>query len=70
MILCALKNKKIAAVLDVFKNEPSINSKFVELDNVLLSPYCGASTINAINRMGIMVIEGLISILEEKNLNI
>jgi D-3-phosphoglycerate dehydrogenase len=37
----------------------------LELDNIILSPHCGASTVDATNRMGIMAAEGLISILED-----
>lgn len=62
----ALKSKQIAgAALDVFEEEPPINNKLLELENVLLSPHCGASTTEATNRMGIMAAEGLVSILED-----
>lgn len=61
----ALKDKKIAgAALDAFEEEPPLNSKLFELDNVILSPHCGASTKEATDRMGIMAVEGLISVLE------
>lgn len=61
----ALKNKKIAgAALDVFEEEPPLNSKLFELDNLILSPHCGASTKEASERMAIMAVEGLISVLE------
>lgn len=63
----ALKDKKIlGAALDVYETEPPTNNKLLELDNILLSPHCGASTIDATNRMGVMAAEGLISILEGK----
>lgn len=61
----ALKNGKIAgAALDVYETEPPTNNKLLELDNILLSPHCGASTIDATNRMGIIAVEGLVSVLE------
>lgn len=61
----ALKNKKIAgAALDVFETEPPTNNKLLELNNIILSPHCGASTVDATNRMGVMAAEGLISVLE------
>ena len=61
----ALKDGKIAgAALDVYETEPPTNNKLLELDNILLSPHCGASTIDATNRMGVIAVEGLVSILE------
>ncbi|TDT51305.1 phosphoglycerate dehydrogenase [Fonticella tunisiensis] len=61
----ALKDGRIAgAALDVFEIEPPVSNKLLELDNVILSPHCGASTIDATNRMGMMAVEGLISVLE------
>jgi D-3-phosphoglycerate dehydrogenase len=63
----ALKDNIIAgAALDAFENEPPVNSKLLLLDNILLAPHCGASTVDATNRMGIIAAEGLISILEGK----
>jgi D-3-phosphoglycerate dehydrogenase len=62
----ALKDRKIAgAALDAFETEPPIGSKLLELDNIILSPHCGASTIDATNRMGVIAVEGLVSVLEE-----
>lgn len=61
----ALKENKIAgAALDVYETEPPANSKLLELKNILLAPHCGASTVDATNRMGIMAVEGLVSVLE------
>ncbi|AEF16834.1 Glyoxylate reductase [Thermoanaerobacterium xylanolyticum LX-11] len=63
----ALKQKRLAgAALDVFEIEPPYNSKLIKLENVILSPHCGASTEDAINRMNMMAVEGLKSVLEGK----
>ncbi|MGR9036032.1 MAG: NAD(P)-dependent oxidoreductase, partial [Gammaproteobacteria bacterium] len=44
----ALINKKIAgAALDVYENEPPVNSPLLELDNVVFTPHLGASTSEA-----------------------
>jgi gluconate 2-dehydrogenase len=41
----ALKNGTIrAAGLDVFENEPKLDPRFLELDNVVLAPHVGSST--------------------------
>lgn len=41
----ALKEKKIAgAALDVFSKEPPLDSKLLELDNLIFTPHLGAST--------------------------
>jgi D-3-phosphoglycerate dehydrogenase len=41
----ALKAKEIAgAALDVFQKEPPLDSKLLELDNVVVTPHLGAST--------------------------
>ncbi|RVU54038.1 D-2-hydroxyacid dehydrogenase [Anaerosphaera multitolerans] len=49
----ALKNRKICgAAIDVFPNEPKVNEKYFELDNVALTPHIGASTYEAQNNIG------------------
>ncbi|AFK87506.1 MULTISPECIES: phosphoglycerate dehydrogenase [Thermoanaerobacterium] len=63
----ALKQKRLAgAALDVFEIEPPYNSKLIKLENVILSPHCGASTEDAIIKMNMMAVEGLKSVLEGK----
>jgi glyoxylate reductase len=52
-----LRNKEIAgAGLDVFENEPQINPKLLELDNVVLLPHMGSATIEGRQDMGEKVI--------------
>tara|TARA_B100001287_G_scaffold274704_1_gene280602 strand:+ start:883 stop:1800 length:918 start_codon:yes stop_codon:yes gene_type:complete len=44
-LLKAIINKKIkGAAIDVFNNEPKIDKRFYNLDNVLLSPHNGSAT--------------------------
>ena len=47
--LCeALRNQSIAgAALDVFEHEPNIDPRLTELDNIVLTPHIGGSTIEA-----------------------
>ena len=52
-----LRNKEIAgAGLDVFEHEPAINPRLRELDNVVLLPHMGSSTIEGRIDMGEKVI--------------
>jgi gluconate 2-dehydrogenase len=44
-LVTALSNGTIrAAGLDVFENEPKLDPRFLELDNVVLAPHVGSST--------------------------
>ena len=53
----ALEEKTIAgAGLDVYKNEPNINPRLLNLDNVLLTPHMGSATDEARIAMGEKVI--------------
>jgi glyoxylate reductase len=52
-----LRNNEIAgAGLDVFENEPQINPRLLELDNVVLLPHMGSATIEGRQDMGEKVI--------------
>ncbi len=48
-----LRNRELAgAALDVFENEPRVNPKLLQLDNVLLLPHLGSSTLEGRIGMG------------------
>lgn len=48
-----LQNGKLrGAALDVFENEPNIDSRFLELDNVLLQPHQSSGTVETRKAMG------------------
>ena len=52
----ALQKKIIAgAALDVFENEPLVNSPLHSLDNIILTPHLGASTVEAQKAASIQV---------------
>jgi D-3-phosphoglycerate dehydrogenase len=52
----ALQKKIIAgAALDVFENEPLVNSPLHSLDNIILTPHLGASTVEAQTAASIQV---------------
>jgi glyoxylate reductase len=59
-LIDALKSGKLAAAgLDVFRNEPSIDSRFLELDNVFLLPHLGSATPNTRTAMGMRAVDNL-----------
>ena len=52
-----LRNRDIAgAALDVFENEPALNPKLLQLDNVVLLPHMASATVEGRNAMGESVI--------------
>ncbi|MHA2223613.1 MAG: hydroxyacid dehydrogenase [Candidatus Hodarchaeales archaeon] len=54
----ALRENWIAgAALDVFTNEPVRNNKLLELDNIYVSPHIGATTTEAQERVGQVIVE-------------
>jgi lactate dehydrogenase-like 2-hydroxyacid dehydrogenase len=56
----ALQNKTIkAAGLDVFWNEPNIDPRFAELENVVLHPHHGSGTVETRRAMGQLVRDNL-----------
>ncbi|HBE78468.1 MAG TPA: hydroxyacid dehydrogenase [Firmicutes bacterium] len=65
-LLWALKNNKIwGAGIDVFEEEPPKNDEFLKLDNIIIGSHCAASTMEAIDNMGIMAAQNLINSLED-----
>jgi phosphoglycerate dehydrogenase-like enzyme len=62
----ALKNGQISfAALDVFEHEPIVSDNpLLAMDNVVLTPHLGASSIEAMRRMAIQVAQGVIDVLE------
>ena len=52
-LIQALQTGKLrGAALDVYNDEPNIDSRFMELDNVLLQPHQSSGTIETRKRMG------------------
>ena len=61
----ALENKWIfGAGLDVYENEPNINNKLLNLNNIIIQPHSASATIKTRSNMAIIaaknMIEGLI----------
>lgn len=64
----ALRNNKLrGAALDVYSNEPPVESPLKELDNVIMTPHIGAYTEEAIENMSIQAAQNLIDVLEGRN---
>ena len=61
----ALKSGQVAgAALDVFEKEPCEKSPLFELDNVVITPHLGASTIEAQVNVAVDVVEQIIEVLK------
>ena len=68
-LLWALKNNKIrGAGLDVFKEEPSLESSpLFQLDNIVLSPHNAALTLECRKRMAVESAENIVNFLVKKS---
>lgn len=63
-LISLLKQKKIfAAGLDVYENEPNVNPKFRNLDNVFLLPHIGSATIETRTAMSYLAAQNIINVL-------
>jgi D-3-phosphoglycerate dehydrogenase len=61
----ALRNNQLkGAALDVYHNEPPVESPLKELDNVIMTPHIAAYTEEAIENMGMQAAQNLIDVLE------
>ena len=64
----ALVNKKIGgAALDVYEEEPPVDSKLFELDNIVLTPHIAASTKEAQRDAAIIVADEIIELIGGNN---
>ena len=60
----ALKSKRIAfAALDVYQNEPLLNSKLTSLENIVFTAHAGAYTKEAIIGAGVIASEEIVRVL-------
>jgi D-3-phosphoglycerate dehydrogenase / 2-oxoglutarate reductase len=61
----AVKSGKVAgAALDVFEEEPPLESPLLELDQVIMTPHLGASTVEAQTNVAVSIAKQCISVLE------
>lgn len=68
-LLEALENRAIAgAALDVYENEPRIDPRFLQLDNVVLSPHHASGTAETRDAMAQLVVDNLRAHFEGKPL--
>lgn len=59
-LLDALEGKSLgSAALDVFEGEPSLNPRFLALDNILLQPHMASGTVETRKAMGALVFDNL-----------
>jgi lactate dehydrogenase-like 2-hydroxyacid dehydrogenase len=59
-----LKNGDIwGAGLDVFENEPDIESGLIELDNVVIVPHIASATIETRTNMGLIAARNIVRVL-------
>ena len=47
--------------LDVFVNEPEVPKEYLELDNVMLFPHLGSSTVHTRQKMEQLVVDNLLA---------
>jgi lactate dehydrogenase-like 2-hydroxyacid dehydrogenase len=63
-LIAALRQRRIAgAGLDVFENEPALDPRFCELENVVLTPHIGSSTRATRLAMAMLAADNLIAAL-------
>jgi lactate dehydrogenase-like 2-hydroxyacid dehydrogenase len=68
-LISALQQNRIAgAALDVFENEPQLNSAFIPLHNVVLSPHIGSATRETRQAMTRLAIDNLEAFFNHRSL--
>ena len=62
-----ISGKLFAAGLDVFRSEPDFESRFTNLDNVILSPHVGSASRETRNAMGFRALDNIAAVLNGKS---
>jgi lactate dehydrogenase-like 2-hydroxyacid dehydrogenase len=60
-LIAALREKHIAAGLDVYVNEPKIPAELMAMDNLVLFPHLVSATVYTRARMDQLVVDNLLS---------
>ena len=64
-LIAALREKRIAgAGLDVFENEPKLDPRFADLDNVVLTPHIASAAIDTRRAMTSLAVDNLLAALD------
>ena len=59
-LIAALNSGHVSAAgLDVFDGEPAIDPRYLEMDNVFMTPHIGSSTVEARRRMAEILVSGI-----------
>ena len=67
-LIDALRSGQLAAAgLDVYRNEPNPDPRFLELPNVFLTPHVGSATIETRTDMGMLAIDNVEAVLNGKH---
>jgi lactate dehydrogenase-like 2-hydroxyacid dehydrogenase len=53
-----------SAGLDVYRNEPNVDKRFAELDNVFLTPHMASATIETRDQMGFTALDNVAAVLD------
>jgi lactate dehydrogenase-like 2-hydroxyacid dehydrogenase len=61
-----ISGKLFAAGLDVFRSEPDFDSRFANLDNVILSPHVGSASRETRTAMGFRALDNIAAVLDGK----
>ncbi|MCE2564433.1 D-glycerate dehydrogenase [Komagataeibacter sp. FNDCF1] len=67
-LIDALRSGQLAAAgLDVYRNEPNPDPRFLELPNVFLTPHVGSATIETRTDMGMLAVDNVEAVLNGNN---
>lgn len=66
-LIAALESKHLfAAGLDVFTDEPHVDTRFLKIPNVVLAPHVGSATIETRTAMGLRALDNMMAVCEGK----